>query len=71
MYLSSNSNFESLRYRSFNNPIRVIHYIGGPCASGKTQHTCDHIKKWIHEINYIYVAPSNLLAEQTACDLRK
>jgi hypothetical protein len=70
MYLSSNSNFESLRFSSFY-PISVIHFVGGPCGSGKTQHTCDHIKKWIHETNYIYVAPSNLLAEQTAGDLRK
>ena len=64
------SYLQSLSYARFFPPRDLISYVGGPCSSGKTRHACDYIKERIYETNYIYVAPSNRLAEQTAADLR-
>jgi hypothetical protein len=64
------SHLQSLSYAKFFHPRNLISYVGGPCSSGKTRHTCAYIKERIYETNYLYVAPSNRLANQTAADLR-
>jgi hypothetical protein len=64
------SHLQSLSYARFFPPRNLISYVGGPCSSGKTRQTCAYIKERIYETNYVYVAPSNRLAEQTAADLR-
>ena len=71
MYLKSNTHLQSLSYSNFFPPRNLISYVGGPCSSGKTHHTCDYIKERTYEGNHLYVAPSNRLANQTAADLRK
>lgn len=46
-----------------------IHMVPAPCASGKTFATCRHIAKSRYQANWLYVAPSIQLLNQTKAEL--
>ena len=48
-----------------------IHYVSAPCGSGKTYATCQYIKEHRYIRNHMYVAPTMVLIEETAKELRK
>lgn len=43
---------------------RSIYYVSAPCSTGKTWTACQHIA-FKRDCNWLYVAPSTELAEQT------
>lgn len=50
---------------------RGVHYVDAECGRGKTFSTCQLIKQGNGMVNQMYVAPTKLLLEQTATELRE
>jgi len=71
MQNSSNTHIAFFDFNSFTSTRKVIYYVGGACSSGKTYQTCSHIREHCKEGNFLYVAPSNQLGEQTVKELRR
>ncbi|MGJ0508329.1 MAG: DEAD/DEAH box helicase family protein [Methylocystis sp.] len=44
---------------------KTIKFVSAPCGAGKTYATCEFIADNLSEANYLYVAPSLVLLEQT------
>ena len=68
---SSNTHIAFFDFNSFTSPRKVIYYVGGACSSGKTFRACVFIEEHCKESNFLYVAPSNQLGEQTVKELRR
>ena len=49
----------------------VVRIVSAPCSSGKTYSTCQHLKQQQSRCNWLYVAPSIKLLNQTALDLKR
>lgn len=49
----------------------VVRIVSAPCSSGKTHSTCQHIAEQQTRCNWLYVAPSIKLLNQTKIDLEK
>ena len=68
---SSNTHIAFFDFNSLVSQTKTIYYVGGACSSGKTYQTCSYIREHCKTINFLYVAPSNQLAEQTVKELRR
>jgi hypothetical protein len=66
-----NTHAEFIDYESLSSSRKVIYFVGGACSSRKTYNTCSYIEEHCLENNFLYVAPSNQLGEQTVQELRR